>query len=57
MIRSSYDHDVFSWTYKAFKYILETETGDILMSTHNMICFENKALQYQPYPMNTWNQN
>ena len=40
MIRSSSDHDVFSWIYKTYKYFLAVEKYDIIMATENIICFE-----------------
>ena len=39
MIRIAYDHAVFSWNYDTYKSILGVETDDILMATHNRVCF------------------
>ena len=40
IIRSSSDHAVFSWVYINYKFFLVYDTDDIIMATHNIICFE-----------------
>ena len=40
MISSSYEYDVFTWTYQTYKYICTLETNDILMDTQHRVLFE-----------------
>ena len=40
MIKSYYDHAVFTWTYKSYKSIITVDTDEILMTTQHRIFFE-----------------
>ena len=46
MIRTSYDHAIFSWLYKAYISLLDVETDDILMATDNIIFFERLTQEF-----------
>ena len=40
MVKVSSDNDALSWVYNNYKSFLAVEIDEILLETHNRICFE-----------------